>query len=67
MKDKYLIMCLNCAPANGNQYAFFLLKDENGNTRVFDTEQEAMDEIIELGGEGPFAYSILCTGDFEYK
>lgn len=67
MEDKYLIMCLNCAAVNGYQYAFFLLEDKNGNTRVFDTEQEAMDEIIKMGGDGPFAYSILCTGDFEYK
>ena len=66
MEDKYLIMCLNTSTASGYQYAFFLLEDENDNTRVFDTEQEAMNEIIEMGDDGPFAYSILCTGDFKY-
>jgi hypothetical protein len=67
MEDKFLIMCLNCSTASGYQYAFFLLEDENDNTRVFDTEQEAMEEIIQMGSDGPFAYAILCTGDFVYK
>lgn len=67
MDDKYLIMCLNCGTIRGHEYSFFLLEDEHDNARIFDTKQEAMDEINEMGSDSPFAYSIICTGDFEYQ
>lgn len=63
-QDKYLILCLNTAhPTNKN--AFFLLDDEDGNTLIFNSKNEAGDWINENGMRNdPFAYTILFTGDF---
>lgn len=66
MQDKYLVILLNCA-SPWTEYAFFLMTDEDDNTRVFDTEQEAKDAIEECVNKDIFAASILCTGDFVYQ
>lgn len=64
MIDKYLIILLNCASPK-TDYAFGLVEDENDNTVVFDTYEDARDWIRENKG-GPFAFAIIATSDFIY-
>ena len=65
MKPKYWILCLNCAHPT-NDAAFFLLTDQDDNTVLFGTKDEAK-AYCRANESGPFAYTILCTDDFNYE
>ena len=63
---KYLIIAANCTHPSGDM-KYMLLEDEDGNTIEFETEESAREWCAEAGSDGPFAYSILCTDDFNYE
>lgn len=65
-QDKYLILCANCAHPSGRM-VYFLLSDEDGDTVEFNSEDEAREWCASQGDNSPFAYTILCTGDFVYE
>lgn len=44
-----------------------LLTDEDDNTVEFKTKEAAKQWCADAGDDGPFAYTILCTDDFDYE
>lgn len=60
--DKYLIMCANCAHPSGGM-KWFLLQDEDENTAIFDTFEDAA-EWCDKNESDLLAYTILATSDF---
>lgn len=65
-ESKYLILCLNTAHPT-KEHAFFLLDDEDDNTVVFDSREDAVKWIKEnRNWNAPILYTIICTSDFYY-
>jgi hypothetical protein len=67
-KGKCMVLVLNCASQNSDT-AYFLLQDDDENTRVFDSRYEAKQWIEDNGDNyyGPWAYSIIEIDDLEYE
>lgn len=63
-KEKFLILCANCAHPSG-ELKYFLLVDDDDNTFEFKSRKEAQ-EWIDENRDRPLAYTILYTGDFSF-
>ena len=62
---KFIIIIANCTHPSGES-KFSLLEDQNDNTVEFDTFEAAKQWCDYADSDGPLAYAILCTDDFNY-
>jgi len=60
----HIILCANCAHPSGT-LKFFLLEDEDGNTREFEGIKNAKKWVKE-NPSNLLAYVILCVNDLDY-
>ena len=66
MEDKFAVVCVNTQTINC-ELGYFFLEDDNGNTEVFDSEQDAKEAIKKCWQDGPLMYAVLSLGELDFN